>query len=408
MAYSLNSKALPRFVWRYGKRRPLFCGIPIFDRLPIYKNLNGLLGVQKGRRMNSLFCGIDFHKNTCSICIVDETGKVIESHTKLTSDVVKFLSTKKFVKIGVEASGGVNDFASRLITSGHKVDIIDPKAFRLVGMNGKKTDKKDARAIAECLRLNFIPKVHLKSLRSRELKSLLMSREMTVTSRVNICNHIRGTLREYGLPIPAGKDKFFEEVVESISKVENGYLRVTLFELLELANNLIKKEAEIEKRIKELNEDDAKIKRLQTVPGIGLMTSTAMVSVIDDISRFKKASDFASYVGLVPGEKSSGEKRRMGSITKSGSEILRRYLIHGARSVLMHAHRSEDPNLKWALKLKERVGMNKATVALAHRMARIAFCILRDETTYGEIKKDHRADAAKNFSGESSTIKSVA
>jgi hypothetical protein len=77
----------------------------------------------------------------------------------------------------------------------------------------------------------------------------------------------------------------------------------------------------------------------------------------------------------------------MGSITKSGSEILRRYLIHGARSVLMHAHKSDDPNLKWALKLKDRIGMNKATVALAHRMARVSICVLRDEMTYGEIKK---------------------
>ena len=250
--------------------------------------------------------------------------------------------------------------------------------------------------MAECLRLNFIPKVHLKSLRSRELKSLLMSREMTVTTRVNICNHTRGTLREYGLILPVGKDKFFEEVVESISKVENGCLRATLFGFLDLAKNLTEKEAEIEKRLKDLIENDLKIKRLQTISGIGHMTSTAMISVIDDISRFKKASEFGSYVGLVPGEKSSGDKRRMGSITKSGSEILRRYLIHGARSVLMHAHKSDDPNLKWALKLKDRIGMNKATVALAHRMARIAFCVLRDETTYGEIKKDHRADAAKN------------
>ena len=358
--------------------------------------------------MSILFCGIDFHKNTCSICIVDETGKVVESHTKKTEGVVKFLANYKFEKIGVEASGGVNDFATKLITSGHKVDIIDPKAFRLVGMNGKKTDKKDARAIAECLRLNFIPKVHLKSRRSRELKSLLMSREMTVTSRVNICNHIRGTLREYGLPIPAGKEKFFEEVSGSINQVENGHIRATLFELLELAKNLIGKENDIERRIKELNEDDEKIKRLQTIPGVGLMTSTAMVSVVDDISRFKRAKDFASYVGLVPGEKSSGDKRRMGSITKSGSEILRRYLIHGARSVLMHAHKSEDPNIKWAFKLKERIGMNKATVALAHRMGRIAYCLFRDETTYGEIKKEHRADAAKNFSGDSSKIKSAA
>ena len=344
--------------------------------------------------MSILFCGIDFHKNTCSISIVDENGKVIESHTKQTEGVVKFLSGRKFAKIGVEASGGVNDFANKLITSGHAVDIIDPKAFRLVGMNGKKTDKKDARALAECLRLNFIPKVHLKSLRSRELKSLLMSREMTVATRVNICNHIRGTLREYGLPIPAGKEKFFEEVCASITQVENGYIRATLFELLDLARNLMGKEGEIEKRIQELNENDERVKRLRTIPGVGLMTSSAMVSVIDDISRFKKAKDFASYVGLVPRENSSGDKRRMGSITKSGSEILRRYLIHGARSVLMHAHKSEDPNLKWAMKLKERVGMNKATVALAHRMARIAFCILRDGSSYGEIKKSPQLNTA--------------
>jgi transposase len=105
--------------------------------------------------------------------------------------------------------------------------------------------------------------------------------------------------------LPVDKDKFFEEVVESISKVENGCLRATLFGFLDLAKNLTEKEAEIENRLKDLIENDLKIKRLQTISGIGLMTSTAMVSVIDDISRFKKASEFGSYVGLVPGEKSS-------------------------------------------------------------------------------------------------------
>jgi len=109
---------------------------------------------------------------------------------------------------------------------------------------------------------------------------------------------------------------------------------------------------------------------------------------------------FASYLGLVPEEHSSGEKRIMGCITRSGSEILRRYLIHGARSIMKHLKAgNDDPNKSWAFRLKSRVGMNKATVALAHRMARIAFCILRDQTCYGEVK-DNRADAAKNFSVE--------
>ncbi len=351
---------------------------------------------QERQLMNSLYCGIDFHKNTCTFKIVKQDGTLVEKATKRTVNTVKYLANYKKLVISIEASGGVNDFVDRLKSSGHIVKIVDPKKFHLVGINGKKTDEKDAAALAEGLRLNFIPEVHHKTKRSREIKSLLVSRELTVNTRVDIFNHIRGILREYGITIPKGKESFLKDVLISINKVENGYIRNTLLALLNTGKELMKEEGEIEQRLHLFTKDDPHIARLRTIPGIGPLTSLAMIAVVDDISRFKNAKAFASYLGLVPKEYSSGDTRMMGSITRSGSEILRRYLIHGARSIMMHAKLTDkDPNKVWAFKTKERVGMNKATVALAHRSARMAFCILRDETSYGEIKENRPSQ--KNF-----------
>lgn len=340
--------------------------------------------------MNSLFCGIDFHKNSCTLCFLDENGKEIELTKKLTTNVVSYLSNYGNLTIAVEASGGVNAFVDKLKASGHFVKIVDPKAFRLVGLGGKKSDKRDARALAKGLQTGFIPEVHHKSRRAREIKSLLVSREITVHSRVNIFNHIRGTLREYGITIPQGKDEFLKHAVEAINKVENGFIRATLMDIYNTGKQLMERELEIEKRLDEFCKTDDNVKRLQTVPGIGKLSALAFVAVIDDHSRFKNAKLLGSYLGLVPREFSSGDKVRMGRVTKSGPEILRRYLIHGARAVMKHLSdekKINDPNKLWALKLKNKVGMNKATVALAHRMARIGFCLLRDQTSYEVTKK---------------------
>ena len=143
----------------------------------------------------------------------------------------------------------------------------------------------------------------------------------------------------------------------------------------------------MEQRLISYTQNMEAVKRLRTIPGVALMTACALVAVADDIARFDDAKSFASYLGLVPTENSSGDKRRMGKITRSGSEILRRYLIHGARSVITASERypatvAKDHNKLWALKVKKRSGMNKACVALAHRMSRVAFAMLRDGESY--------------------------
>lgn len=347
------------------------------------------------------YCGIDFHKRTSTICMMDEKGGNIERATIESKQLVRFLANKKNLMIGIEASGGTNHMVDKLKLSGHDVRIINPNKMALVGYAGKKTDDKDSEAIANCLRLNFISEVHHKSLVSRELKSLIVGREMLVRSKVNEINHIRGTLREYGLTIPAGVERFMQLADQTIAKVESALIRHHLEFLMEKVRSYKNRISEMEESLEQLTCELEMAQKIRTIPGVGLMTMCMFLAVTDDIKRFEDAKSFASYLGLVPREHSSGDKRRMGAITRSGSEVLRRYLIHGSRSVLSIGHRAQkhkdDDNIKWALALKKRVGMNKATVALAHRMARIAFAIMRDGTYYGEIAKNHKRPKVVNF-----------
>lgn len=336
------------------------------------------------------YCGIDFHKNTCTYCVLDKEGNVIEKPTTIkTVKLVSFFSNRKDYHIGIESTGGANHMVEKLKECGHKVTLIDTVKFKAIGIGGKKTDEKDARAIAEILRLNYLPEVYHKSLRSRRIKSLLVHRELILSSRINMTNHIRGLLREYGITIPTGPDQFWKFVSTRLAELEDPILREDLQWLLTEARSLNERLQFIDTQIQELGKNDERFQRLQTIPGVGPITALLMIAIVDDEKRFPDAKKFGSYVGLTPREFSSGDKRRLGSITRSGPEMLRRYLIHGARAVLMcTTEMTTDPNRKWALRLKGRVGMNKATVALAHRNARIAFAILRDGSIYLQVKDE--------------------
>ena len=341
------------------------------------------------------FCGIDFHKNTSTFCVLDEQGGVIERPTTIkTARLVSFFSNRKDYHIGVESTGGANDIVERLKQSGHRVTLIDTVKFKAIGIGGKKTDEKDARAIAEILRLNYLPEVFHKSLRARRIKSLLVHREHLVHTRINATNHIRGILREYGITMPAGADEFWKLAGGRIRELSDTILAEDLNWLFENAKCIDVQVDKIDEQIKKLGEDDERVSRLRTIPGFGPVVSLLMLAIVDDVSRFSDAKKFGSYLGLTPREFSSGDKRRLGSITRSGPEMMRRYLIHGARAVLLHTTaESTDPNRKWAYRLKEKSGMNKATVALAHRMARVAFAMLRDQTSYN-FKKPEAVKAA--------------
>ena len=341
-----------------------------------------------------VYCGIDFHKNTSTLCAVYQDGREVEPVTTVrTSLLVRYLANKQDWVVGIEVTGGANDMAAKLKASGHEVVLINSNQFRGIGIGGKKTDQRDAVALANALRLGFIPEVHQRTVKSRQIKSLLTSREHLVQARVDAINHVRGTLREYGITIASGVESFYAEAFSKINELENEQIKRALLLIFERVKLLKTEEKAIEADLLVFAGGDEKVAQMQTIPGVGPITALMMLAVVDDITRFKNSKLFAAYLGLVPRVSASANVRMMGSITRSGSEMLRRYLIHGARAWMRYAPK-DDMNRVWAEKLKERRGMNKATVALAHRMARICFAVMRDSSIYRPRLRDKPEVAA--------------
>jgi transposase len=182
-----------------------------------------------------VYCGIDFHKVTSTLCVKYKGGGLVEPISTIkTALLVKYLSNRKTWVIGIEASGGVNHVVGEIKKIGHTVKIINSNKFRGIGIGGKKTDSRDAEALCDVLRLNFAPEVHHRTLYARQIKTLLTTREHFVQARVDSMNHVRGTLREYGVTIPCGADVFYKEAREKIQLLENGLIRDSLLPVFEL------------------------------------------------------------------------------------------------------------------------------------------------------------------------------
>jgi transposase len=337
--------------------------------------------------MGTIFCGIDFHKNTSTLCALREDGSDLEKVTTIrTENLGTYLSNRRDWKVVIEASGGVNPTVRKLREMGMDVSIINPNNFRACLGSGKKTDDRDARGLAERLRLGKNPTVHLKSPYCQKIKSLEVAREEVVNSRVSLGSHIRGMLRELGVSFPAGKEEFIDQIPGILNGLQDGHFKNILSAKKLRFDELLREEESIANILEEYTKDDAKIALLKTIPGVGLHGACMLRAVSDELSHFESAKQFASYLGLVPRVHASANKCMMGSITRSGSEITRRYLIHGARACLRYLP-EKDAMLEWGTKTSERIGKNKGTVALAHRMARVAFAMMRDDSPYRGRKK---------------------
>lgn len=272
---------------------------------------------------------------------------------------------------------------------GHNVFLTNTNKAKAIGLNGQKTDDKDAEVLSDLLRTNYLPKVHLKSILSREVKSILVQREFVVQSRVSMICHVRGILREYGIVIEPGVKNFYSQVGRKIELIQNELIKRNLSILVnhcvELKQEELRIDEEVIKFVKENHpEFYQKAEKLEKIPGIGWTTALLMVAIIDDPERFEDVQKFGAYLGLIPGQFSSADKIRMGSITRSGCEMLRRYLIHGARALIKYAMKKKDKSRieSWALKLVRKKGHNKAAVAVAHKLARVSFAVVRDGVEY--------------------------
>jgi transposase len=243
-----------------------------------------------------------------------------------------------------------------------------------------KHDRGDTKAILESHRNEEIQPVPIKKIGQQVLASLHRLRSAWVATRTARINTVRGLLRELGFFIPKGAHHVVPRVHGLVEDAESGLpdaLRAYLYEACTEIRELEARMKKVENQLDVLAKQDPAVQRLLTIPGIGLLTATALVGFIGDLKRFRSGRHFASYLGLVPKERSSGNIRRLGRITKHGDKYIRMLLTHGGRAVLRGAKVTKQPDRlrSWALKVATHRGHNKATIAMANKLARIAWAV---------------------------------
>ena len=246
---------------------------------------------------------------------------------------------------------------------GHSVVLLPPHQVRPY-VTRNKTDRADAKGILEAYRNADLRPVPVKSIAQQVLGSIHRFRSGWIAARTAHVNTLRGLLREFGFVIPEGIEKVLPQVrmlvADADSEIPDG-LRWTLAEACDEIESLGERIRGAEKQLEALAEQTPVVERLRSIPGVGLMTSTALVAFVGDVARFPSGRHFASYLGLTPREYSSGLRQRLGRISKRGDSYLRMLLVHGARSVLCHAKKatSHDRLRTWALALQKRTATTK-------------------------------------------------
>lgn len=279
----------------------------------------------------------------------------------------------------MEACGSAHFWGRRAHTHGHQVVLLAPRAVRpYVARN--KTDRADAKGLLEAARNENLHPVPVKSEAQQALTALHRLRSAWLAARTARLNTVRGLLREFGLVLPTGARRVRPTVTALLADSActlPAALHSTLHSALDEIAELTQRLRQVERQILALAAVTPAVDTLRTIPGVRLLTSTALVAFVTDATRFPSARHFASYLGLTPREHSSGLRPHLGSISKRGDPYLRMLLIHGARSVLCHAKRTPSGGRlqHWALALQHTRGHHKAAVALANKLARIAWAV---------------------------------
>ena len=345
--------------------------------------------------MNATTVAVDLAKNVFEIAVADQNWKVVERARLSRPQFERWFLNRSVGLVVMEACGSAHFWGRRLRDMGIEVKMLPPKYVRAY-VKRNKTDAADAAALLEAVRCADIVPVRIKSVEQQSLQSLHRIRSAWMATRTSRINGLRGMCREFGICIAVGSRLGMEQisrVVVDQSSAVPAMLRETLRLLIEEIRLLEARIAQLERELTALAKVSAACETLLSVPGIGLLTATAMVAATGgDVTHFKDARHFASWFGLTPKEHSSGATRHLGRISKRGDRYLRMLITHGARSVLRAASVASkcgkplDALRSWALALQSRSNHNKATCALANKLARICFATLRDKEPFQKLK----------------------
>jgi transposase len=322
--------------------------------------------------------GIDLGKNIFHIVGVDPAGNIIQRVKFRRDTLLAFFECAERALVGMEACSGSQWLARKLQAMGHSVRII-PAQFVKPYVKSNKNDTIDAAAIAEAVSRPTMRFVEIKQPHQVDLQALHRIRDQLVGNRTGLICQMRAFCLEYGIAIRQGAGVFKLDVPRVITDETNDLtptMRRLLKELLEDLAVLERRIADLTREIEASAARDETARRLMTIPGIGPLGATALLAAAGSGRQFKKARDLAAWLGLVPQQHSTGGKTQMLGISKRGNRYVRRLLIHGARSCVTHLDRARDRLGAWIAILQSRMHVNKVTVALAAKIARIAWVII--------------------------------
>lgn len=322
--------------------------------------------------------GVDIGKTRFDVAGLDESGVIVQRLKFRREALLAFFASAPAATVGMEACPGSQWLARRLQALGHKVRII-PAQFVKPYVKSNKNDARDAEAIAEATTRPTMRFVEVKTPDQVDAQALHRVRERMVKSRTAMINQMRGLCLEYGVALREGAGVFKIDLPKALGDEANELtqrMRRLLAELFEDFLALDRRVVDLTREIEAMAQSDDRARRLQTIPGLGPMGATALLAAVGDARQFRRARDLAVWLGLVPRQHSTGGKTVLLGISKRGNGYLRRLIIHGARSCVLHLDRSRDRLGKWLDQLQARMHVNKVTVALASKIARIAWVIL--------------------------------
>ncbi len=328
--------------------------------------------------------GLDLAKNVLHAVCCDERGKVIRKRMLRRSQVLGYFANLERVLVGMEACAGAHYWARELQALGHEVKLIPPQYVKPF-VRGNKHDYNDALAIAEAVVRPEMRLVSVKTPEQQDIQALHRLRERCLSDRTALSNQIRGLLGEYGIVLPKGVNTLRSRLPEVLSEAENGlsdWFRHLLWESYRRFKELDAHIVFYTKELEGYSRRNEAVKRLLAIPGYGPVVAPVFYSLVGDGRAWRRGRDVSASLGLVPRQHSSGGKERLQGISKRGDGYLRSLLVHGARSVVKAAEKKDDRLSRWINRIRAERGYNKAVVALANKMARIGWAVLRNKTEY--------------------------
>ena len=322
--------------------------------------------------------GVDLGKNTFHVVGLGPSGAVVQRVKFRRDTLLAFFERANRTVVGMEACPGSQWLARKLIALGHQVRIV-PAQFVKPFVKSQKNDTIDAEAIAEAVIRPTMRFTHVRTEEQVDLQALHRIRDQMIGSRTGLINQMRAFCLEYGIAMCPGAGVFkldFPKVLADEGNDLTAAMRQMLSELFDDMARLDQRIGGLNRQIEGLAARDDRARRLMTIPGIGALGATALLAAVGDGRQFRRARDLAAWLGLVPQQHSTGGKVTLRGISKRGNRYVRRLLIHGARSCVTHLDRTRDRLGHWLNGLQARMHVNKVTVALAAKIARVVWVIL--------------------------------